>query len=126
MPTPSCCAGLRSESKLTGETEVFSQLKQAWAEFAERGSNRRSSYRASCSRCSATSGCALAFPVEYRQRFLRIAGTRLLDQPGERGPVLLVSAGNWPNRSLVAGTELWIWNRNHERATALAKLASQP
>ena len=28
------------ESKLTGETEVFGQLKQAWAQFSERGSDQ--------------------------------------------------------------------------------------
>jgi len=111
------------ESRLTGETEVFGQLKQAWAEFAERGSEQ-------AQQLAGFMQSLFRDVKDVRSRFLSNIGSasygslvrRLLDQPGESGPVLLVGAGSLAESVApwLRGTALWIWNRNHERATALA------
>jgi glutamyl-tRNA reductase len=111
------------ESKLTGETEVFGQLKQAWATFAERGSEQ-------AQQLAGYMQSLFRDVKDVRSRFLSNLGSasygslvrRLLDQPGERGPVLLVGAGQLAEAVApwLRGTELWIWSRRHERADALA------
>ena len=85
------------ESKLTGETEVFGQLKQAWAQFSERGSDQ-------AQQLAGYMQSLFRDVKDVRSRFLSNIGSasygalvrRLLDTPGERVPVLLVAAGHLP------------------------------
>jgi hypothetical protein len=111
------------ESKLTGETEVFGQLKQAWAQFSERGSDQ-------AQQLAGYMQSLFRDVKDVRSRFLSNIGSasygslvrRLLDTPGERGPVLLIGAGQLAAAVApwLRGSELWIWNRNRERAETLA------
>lgn len=116
------------ESRLPGETEVSGQLKQAWADFESTRSTlvqQLDPYMQSLFRDV----------KDVRSRFLSGLGSasygslvrRLLDTPGEPGPVLLIGAGALAESVApwLRGSALWIANRSRERAGQLAEKLRQ-
>jgi glutamyl-tRNA reductase len=111
------------ESRLAGETEVFGQIKQAWSEFAADGSPL-------AKQLSATMQALFRDVKDIRSRFLSGTGSasygslvrRVLAQSGKPGTVLLVGAGQLAHSVApwIKASELWIWNRSHDKAEQLA------
>jgi hypothetical protein len=113
------------ESRLAGETQVFGQLKQCWQVFSQ----ARSELTGHVSGLMQT----LCRDVkDIRSRYLTGTGSasygslvrRVLTTstaPAE-APVLLVGAGQLAHSVApwLEASELWIWNRNADRAAALA------
>jgi hypothetical protein len=111
------------ESKLSAETEIFGQIKQAWSDFSARGSPL---------------GRQLAPLVQLlfqdakaiRAQHLGSLGSvsygsqvrRLLGEQAAPGPTLLVGAGQLAQSVApwLTGSELWLWNRSVLRARELA------
>jgi len=115
-------AGL--ESKLVAETEIFGQIKTAWRAFCERGTPLG---------CHLSSWIQLLFQdaKEIRSQHLSKLGSasygsqvrRLLGDQAGGGPTLLVGAGQLAQSvgPWLPGSELWLWNRTHERALELSR-----
>jgi len=111
------------ESKLSAETEIFGQIKQAWSDFSGRGSpvSRRLSplvqllfQDAKAVRAQHLSSLG---SVSYGSQVRRLLG----EQPAA-GPTLLVGAGQLAQAvgPWLTGSELWLWNRSPQRARELA------
>lgn len=111
------------ESKLSAETEIFGQIKQAWSDFSGRGSSL---------------GRALSPLIQLlfqdakaiRAQHLGSLGSmsygsqvrRLLGDQAPPGPTLLVGAGQLAQAvgPWLTSCELWLWNRSPQRARELA------
>lgn len=116
-----CCCGL--ESKLTAETEIFGQIKQAWRLYSEVPSEL-------CRRLNPWIQQLFQDAREIRAQFLTNLGSssygsevrRLLGEEAAQGPTLLLGAGQLAQSVApwLIGSELWIWNRTRERANDLA------
>lgn len=115
------------ESKLAGETEIFGQLKEAWATFSVRdvplaralgGTMQRLFRDVKQVRSQYLSGIGSASYGSMVRRLLDA------DAPAVGGarPVLLVGAGQIAHAVApwIEGSELWIWNRSQAKAEALA------
>ena len=112
------------ESKLVAETEIFGQIKASWQQFLTRHSPL---------------GCHLSAWMqqlfqdakEIRSQHLSSLGSasygsqarRLLGEQAAGGPTLLVGAGQLAQSVApwLPGSEIWIWNRNRDRAVELAR-----
>jgi glutamyl-tRNA reductase len=114
------------ESKLAGETEIFGQLKEAWAAFSVRdlplarelgGPIQRLFRDVKQVRSQHLSGIGSASYGSMVRRLLDNG-----DTSGVARPVLLIGAGQIAHAVApwIKGSELWIWNRGADRAHALA------
>jgi len=116
------------ESRLPGETEVLGQLKQSWAGF-------EAGHSLLAQQLNPFMQSLFRDVKDVRSRFLSGLGSasygslvrRLLDVPGEAGPVLLVGAGQLAESVApwLRGSELWIANRGQPRALQLADKLQQ-
>ena len=112
------------ESRLTGETEIFGQVKQAWNHFTQEPSPLAHELSPWMQRLFQDA-------KEIRARFLSGMGSasygsqvrRLLGEPSTVGTTLLVGAGQLAESIApwLDGSELQIWNRTSERAMELAR-----
>ncbi|MFI4869120.1 MAG: hypothetical protein ACHQDD_07185 [Steroidobacterales bacterium] len=112
------------ESKLVAETEIFGQIKQAWREFAERGS-------ALARQLSPWVQLLFQDAKAVRAQHLGSLGSasygsqtrRLLGDDAHGGPTLLIGAGQLAQSVApwLTGSELWLWNRTSERAHELSR-----
>jgi hypothetical protein len=112
------------ESRLTGETEIFGQIKQAWNEFTREPSPLAHALSPWMQRLFQDA-------KEIRARFLSGLGSasygsqvrRLLGEPAAGGTTLLVGAGQLAESIApwLEGGELQIWNRTRDRAVELAR-----
>jgi hypothetical protein len=112
------------ESKLVAETEIFGQIKQAWRAFSERGSPL-------ARQLSPLVQLLFQDAKALRAQYLGNLGSasygsqtrRLLGDGAERGPTLLIGAGQLAQSVApwLTGSELWLWNRTPERAQELAR-----
>jgi hypothetical protein len=116
------------ESRLAGETEVFGQFKQCWQEFSQSRSDLAGHVSGLMQalfrdvkdiRSRHLTGTGSASYGSLVRRVLAAAGTPAT----ATAPVLLVGAGQLAQTvgPWLKGQELWIWNRNAERAAALAE-----
>jgi hypothetical protein len=115
-------AGL--ESKLVAETEIFGQIKTAWRAFFERGTPL-------AGQLSPWIQLLFQDAKEIRSQHLSRLGSasygsqvrRLLGDEAGGGPTLLVGAGQLAQSvgPWLPGSELWLWNRTHERALELSR-----
>jgi glutamyl-tRNA reductase len=115
------------QSRLSGETEIFGQIKQCWQEFSRRDSALVQQFEHTMQRL-------FRDVKQLRSQFLSGIGSasygslvrRLLDgankTPAARHPVLLLGAGQIAHAVApwLKGSELWIWNRSPARARELA------
>ena len=112
------------ESRLTGETEIFGQVKQAWNTFTQVPSPLAHALSPWMQRL-------FQDVKEIRARFLAGMGSasygsqvrRLLGEPATDGTTLLVGAGQLAESIApwLQGTNLEIWNRTPVRARELAR-----
>lgn len=112
------------ESKLVAETEIFGQIKQAWREFAERGSELSRSL-------SSWMQWLFQDAKLIRSQHLAHLGSasygsqvrRLLGEHAAGGPTLLIGAGQLAQAVApwLEGSQLWLWNRTPERSHELAR-----
>jgi len=118
------------ESRLVGETEIFGQLKQAWADFTREPSALSQALSPWMQRLFQDA-------KEIRARFLSGLGSasygsqvrRLLGESAADASTLLVGAGQLAESIApwLEGGELTIWNRTPARALELAReLAKRP
>jgi hypothetical protein len=111
------------ESKLSAETEIFGQIKQAWSDFSGHGSPLSR-------QLSPLIQLLFQDAKAIRAQYLGSLGSvsygsqvrRLLGDPATPGPTLLVGAGQLAQAvgPWLASSELWLWNRSPERARELA------
>jgi glutamyl-tRNA reductase len=111
------------ESKLSAETEIFGQIKQAWSDFSGRSSPLSR-------QLSPLVQLLFQDAKAIRAQHLGSLGSvsygsqvrRLLGDEAAPGPTLLIGAGQLAQAvgPWLRGTELWIWNRNPQRARELA------
>ncbi len=111
------------ESKLSAETEIFGQIKQAWSDFSGRGS-------ALARQLSALIQLLFQDAKAIRAQHLSSLGSvsygsqvrRLLGEQPAAGPTLLIGAGQLAQAvgPWLTGSELWLWNRSPQRARELA------
>jgi hypothetical protein len=111
------------ESKLTAETEIFGQIKQAWRDFSERGSPL-------VRQVSPWIQLLFQDAKEIRAQHLSKLGSasygsqarRLLGEEAHAGPTLLIGAGQLGQSVApwLPGSELWLWNRTPARAVELS------
>lgn len=116
-----CCCGL--ESRLTAETEIFGQIKQAWRLYSDVPS-------ALGRRLNPWMQQLFQDAREIRSQFLTNLGgssygsevRRLLGEDAAGGPTLLMGAGQLAQSVApwLVGSELLIWNRTRARAHDLA------
>jgi hypothetical protein len=112
------------ESRLTGETEIFGQVKQAWSDFTREPSSLAHELSPWMQRLFQDA-------KEIRARFLSGLGSasygsqvrRLLGEPAAGATTLLVGAGQLAESIApwLEGGELQIWNRTSGRALELAR-----
>jgi glutamyl-tRNA reductase len=117
------------ESRLAGETEVFGQFKQCWQEFSAGRSEL-------ATHVSGLMQTLFRDVKDIRSRYLTGTGSAsygslvrrvlapvqpVVAQPAA-APVLLVGAGQLAQSVApwLKASELWIWNRNADRAASLA------
>lgn len=115
------------ESKLTGETEIFGQVKESWKQFAANPSLQSR-------QLDSIVQALFQDTKEVRARQLSGLGSasygsqvrRLLGAPTP-GPTLLVGAGQLAQAVApwLPAQELLVWNRSAERAHELAKLVKE-
>jgi hypothetical protein len=118
------------ESRLAGETEVFGQIKKAWAGFSGRGSLLAAQLsgtvqglfrdvKAIRSQCLSGIGSA-----SYGSLVRRVLDSALLksSDSGSAGAVLIVGAGQLAASVApwLQANEIWLWNRSADKAEALA------
>jgi glutamyl-tRNA reductase len=116
-----CCCGL--ESKLSAETEIFGQIKQAWRLYSDAPSSLGR-------RLNPWMQQLFQDAREIRAQFLTNLGgasygsevRRLLGEQAANGPTLLLGAGQLAQSVApwLIGSELWIWNRTRARAQDMA------
>jgi glutamyl-tRNA reductase len=112
------------ESKLTAETEIFGQIKQAWRNYSAGSATLARQLspwiqllfqdaKAVRAQCLAKLGSA-SYGSQVR---------RLLGEDAKSGPILLAGAGQLAQSVApwLTGSELLLWNRTTERAVELAR-----
>lgn len=110
------------ESKLSAETEIFGQIKQAWSDFADRGSVFARQLAPLIqllfqdAKAIRAQHLGSLGSVSYGSQVRRLLG----EQPAP-GPTLLVGAGQLAQAVApwLTGSELWVWNRDPQRAREL-------
>lgn len=116
------------ESRLAGETEVFGQLKKAWARFSGRGSLLAAQLASTIQglfrdvkaiRSQYLSGIGSA---SYGSLVRRVLDSAVLGSDQGADIVLVVGAGQLAASVApwLQANEIWIWNRTADKAEALA------
>jgi hypothetical protein len=111
------------ESKLSAETEIFGQIKQAWSDFSGRGSplSRQLSPLVQLwfqdAKAIRAQHLGSLGSVSYGSQVRRLLGEQIAP-----GPTLLVGAGQLAQAvgPWLTSTELWLSNRSTLRARELA------